>query len=50
MSSPHRFDREQEPTKVKRDRVLFLVFGLVAFGIAVSLLSAHYGWNESIAP
>jgi hypothetical protein len=50
MSGPHRFDRDQEPTKVKRDRVLFLVFGLAAVGIAVSLLFAHYGWNESIAP
>jgi hypothetical protein len=50
MSIPHRFDREQEPTEVKRDRVLFLVFGLVAFGIAASLMFAHYGWIESIAP
>jgi hypothetical protein len=50
MSSPHRFDREQEPTKVKRDGVLFLVFGLVALGIAASLLFAHYGWIESVAP
>jgi hypothetical protein len=50
MSSPHRFGREQEPAEVKRDRVLFLVFGLVAFGIAASLLFAHYGWIESIAP
>jgi hypothetical protein len=34
---------EQKPTKVKRDRMPLLVFELVAFGIVVSLLFAHYG-------
>ena len=46
MSGPHRFEREQTPTKVKRDRFpLFLIFALVALGIAVSLLFTHYGWT-----
>ena len=53
MSGPHRFKREQTPTKVKRDRFpLFFIFALAALGIAVSLLFTHYGWTpvESTAP
>jgi hypothetical protein len=50
MSGQRSFEHEQKPTKVKRDRIPFLVFGLVAFGIVVSLLFAHYGWVESVAP
>ena len=53
MSGPHRFERQQNPTKVKRDRFpLFLVFGLIALGIGASLLFSHHGWIpvESFGP
>jgi hypothetical protein len=53
MSGPRRLEREQNPTKVKRDCFpLFLVFVLVALGMGASLLFAHYGWTpvESFGP
>jgi hypothetical protein len=53
MSGPHRFEREKNPTKVKRDWFpLFLLLILVALGIGASLLFAYNGWTpvESFGP